>query len=157
MRNQLKYLLTIPVIFHATASAQPDGWEVFELTEKNENIYIKKDIKPQTSTTYFETLINYNKPQKGVINNIPMTWKSRVELESVSCESRVRERWEIRFYSEINGSGYLVHKLNLLSLNNALNLRAKETYFPPYQYSNEEWNRRGFEKKFCKKAWEVWR
>lgn len=153
MRNELKYLLTLPVILHTTASAQPDGWEVFEVTEKNQNIYIKKDIKPQHTTTYFETLINYNKPQKGAFNNIPVTWKSRVEKESISCDSRVRQTWEIKFYSELNGSGYLVHKFEVLTLDT----KAREAFFPSYQYSNEEWNRRGFEKKFCKKAWEVWR
>ena len=154
MKSEKSVALICALVAFSVIAQPGSDWEAFEMNGK-QTIYISKDIKLSNGTAEFSTLHNFDKTQTITgRNNQLHQFRSRVDSEYINCGSRMRSKQRFDFFSEQNGSGYLV--FSFTSIDMPINFEWSKV-FPPYYYSQAEWLARGFEKKFCKKVWEVWR
>lgn len=157
MKSEKSVALICALVAFSVIAQPSSDWEAFEMNGK-QTIYINKNIKLNNGTAEFSTLHNFDKVQtirslRG-LNDQLYKYKSRVDSEFIDCGSRMRSTNGFDYFSEQNGTGYLVFTFNASHL--PFNYEWNKV-FPPYYYSQSEWSARGFEKKFCKKVWEVWR
>ena len=134
--------LVMAFLFPAASFAET-AWAYLEDTEFGPR-YLRSDVDITPYGKYIYTMIDLKTKRWVKIDGIDRAFLSIIFLESVNCEERSRETFaEPKYYSKNMATG--------------TEWTGKSVNGPKYVYSKSDWESKGFDRLFCKKAWEFWR